>query len=528
MGKKRRQTPAPVIPPQPTASLSPAMGFGISGGNRPAFDLWRPMASDANGAAEYSLLDQRAASRELSRTDPVASAGVNRWAEYVIGRGLRLQSQVDLEELGISEGEARDWQNRTERRFRMWSEDVRSSVEGDKNFYQLQRIAAYSAKDSGDVFAVLTSKDRPGWPFKTAIQLIEADRVSNENNGANTAELFEGIQRKADGEIKSIWVANHHPYTNHLPSNRRWKEIPLWTRSGRKNIVQWKKMNRPGQSRGIPLPSIITGTLKQIGRYTDAEIDAAVLSATQVLIAQMSPESFNDLFNNPDEKAKYMTQAFEARQNGSALSSGGIVNTFPDETITNPTPGRPNPNAPPFLEMVLGITAMGFGMSPEILIGKFTTSFTAAQAAFQQWFQTVFIDRDDAISDFCQPIYETWLHDCVVDGIIQAPGFLADAFIRAAYCRSIWKGSGKFVLNPLQEAKAAELRAQFITTEAEEASAYDGGDYETRHRQRAREASNRRADDMPPLGTQAMPEAPDPADDSSSPEDDPAVANMEP
>jgi hypothetical protein len=84
------------------------------------------------------------------------------------------------------------------------------------------------------------------------------------------------------------------------------------------------------------------------------------------------------------------------------------------------------------------------------------------------------------------------------------------------------------VLNPLQEAKAAELRAQFLTSEAEEASAYDGGDYETRHRQRAREASNRRADDMPPLGTQAMPEAPDPADDPSESEDDPAVANMEP
>ena len=519
MGKRRRQQQAAPTPPAVPPAAATAI-MGNAGMGRQVFSLWRPMATDANGADQFDLLDQRAASRELSRTNPIAAAGVIRWAEYVIGQGLRVQSQIDVEELGWTDEQAEEWQKRVERRFDMWARDKRASVEGDQNFYQMQRLAAHSAKSSGDIFAVFTVKERPNWPFRTAVQLIEADRVSNENNGANTERLFEGIQRSVDGEMQSIWVANHHPFSSYLPSNRTWTEVKIRDNNGRQAVAQWKTMRRPGQSRGTPLPSVITDTLKQAGRYLDAEIDAAVNCANDAIFAEMNPDSFDAIYSE-EQKSAYLQLGLEARSAGTALQSGRIINTLPGEKVTSPTPGRPNPNAAPFFELWLEIIAIGLNMAPEVLKGKFTTSYTAAQAAFQQWFQTVFIDRSDAIADLCQPTYETWLFDCVVDSIIDAPGYLADPFMRAAFNRATWTGSGKFVLNPYQEAKAAELRAQFLTSEAEESLSYDGGDYDTRHRQRVREAQNRRDGELPPLGTQAQPEAPDPTDDPEDPEDQP-------
>ena len=485
-------------------------------GRRPAFDLWRPMATDANGDDTWEISDQRAWSRDLGRTDAITRSGFDRWREYVVGTGLRLQSRIDGEELGMNEDDVEAWQKKAEKRFNMWAESKFCSFEGDQNFYEMQQTLAESKQASGDVFAVLRTKVRDGWPFVLTIQLVEADRVCNPNNGANTATLFEGIERNDQGEIIRIHVANHHPNSLLLPAKREWTAIDVFAPNGRRNILHWQRQRRPGQSRGMPLPSVITGTLKQLGRYTDAEIDAAVNAATMAIFAEMDVDSFDDIFSSEQREA-YVAQALQARQNSSGLSSGQIINTLPGEKIYTPTPGRPNPNAPPFFDLFLKLCSMGLGVPEEIIQGKFTTSYTAAQAAFQQWFQSVFIERAGLQWNFCQPIYETFLLDCVIDRIIVAPGFLTNPFIRYAYSGSQWTGSGRFVLNPRQEAEAAQIRARFMTTEAEESLAYDGGDWDTRHRQRAREAAARRRDALPPLG-ETQPPTDQPPPEPSSPD----------
>lgn len=513
---------------QVTAQASAIAGPGGSVlGRRAAFDLWRPMATDANGDDTWEIGDQRAWSRDLGRTDAITRSGFDRWREYVVGTGLRLQSRIDEEELGIDEKSVEKWQKRAEKRFNMWAESKFCSFEGDQNFYEMQQTLAESKQASGDVFAVLRAKSRPGWPFVLTIQLVEADRVCNPNNGANTATLFEGIERNEQGEIICIHVANHHPNSLLPPAKREWTAIDVFGANGRRNILHWKRQRRPGQSRGMPLPSVITGTLKQLGRYTDAEIDAAVNSATMAIFAEMDTASFDDIFS-AEQRELYVSQALQARQNATALPSGQIINTLPGEKIYTPTPGRPNPNAPPFFDLFLKLCAMGLGVPEEIIVGKFTTSYTAAQAAFQQWFQSVFIERAGLVWNFCQPVYETFLEDCVIDGIIAAPGFLVNPFIRYAYSGSQWTGSGRFVLNPRQEAEAARIRASFMTTEAEESLAYDGGDWDTRHRQRAREAAARRRDSLPPLGETQVSDSQGGPDDQSPDDQSPDQPGEDP
>lgn len=502
MGKKRRrqlEAMAAAAPAQPEASIGGGWGGGSRLSMAPAFAMWQPGVRDPDGDDTYELTAQRGYSRDLYRTSPAAGSGIDQLVSYRVGTGLKCQPRILEQWLGMNSEQAEEWQELQKDRFNMWAGSTWASVEGDQNFYELQELIARSQVLSGDVFTILTQKERPGWPFKLALQVIEADRVYNENNGANTAEMFEGIKRAADGEIISIFVANHHP-GGLIPgvAGQKWQEIPIYSTSGRRNILHRKKMVRPGQSRALPALTRIIGSVKQLDRYTNAEIEAAVNSAALAVFAQMDADSFRDLFND-EEQRQYLAANLSARNQVNTWQSGRILNTFPGETITSPTPGRPNPNFDNFVQPFFTFLGMGLNLPPEVMTGLFKSSYTAARAAGQQLWQMIYGDRAHDVTHTCQPVYETWLADGVADGWIQAPGFFADPFVRYAWSAAEWAGSGPASLNPLQEAEAAKLRATFLTSESEETLAYDGGDYASRHVQRAREAEARRRDNLPPL-----------------------------
>jgi lambda family phage portal protein len=522
MGKKKGKQNHSSLP------VAQASTGGLFGGSRlsqqPAFQFWRPLTRDSDTDDSFELRDQRAFSRDLYRTSPIAGSGIDQLVAYRVATGLKCQPRILADWLNISQDQKEEWEEMRKNQFHMWASSTWASVEGDQNFYELQELIARSEVLSGDVFTILARKERPGWPFKLALQVIEADRVCNEDNRGNTAELFEGVQRATDGEIISIWVASQHPGSGHLRTATTWQEIPMYGSSGRRNILHRKRMVRPGQTRALPALTRILGPVKQLQRYTEAEIEAAVNSASMAIFATMSLDSFNDLFSGDDKEA-FVQAAMAGRQEVSSWSTGKVLNTLPGETITSPTPGRPNPNFDGFVQPFFTLLGMGLNLPPEIVTGLFKSSYTAARAALQQHWQMIYIDRGHDVTHTCQPVYATWMDDGVADGWIQAPGYFADPFIRYAWQHADWTGSGPASLNPKQEAEAALARAQFLTSEADETIAYDGGDHATRHQQRVKESAARKRDGLPPLGggaasagTPAAPPQDDENDDDDSPD----------
>ena len=521
MGKKRRK---PVT--QPTASAGAYFDSNRIG-MRPEFRLWNPGVRSADSDNSFELVAQRGYSRDLYRTSPIAGSGVDQLVSYRVGTGLQCQPRILPEWLGLTSEQAEEWQEARSKQFQMWAADTRASVEGDLNFYELQKLIAYSHVLSGDVFVIIVEKERPGWPFKLALQVIEADRVCNENNGMNTNEVCEGVKRAADGEIVSIFVANHHP-GGEIPGKaiHKWTEIPIRDQGGRRRVLSRKTMTRPGQTRGLPALSKIVGHVKQVSRYAEAEVGAAVLQSGMTVIASMDPDSFQQLFTDPADQSAYIKKGLESRGDFIEWHSNRLLNVLPGETITTPTPGRPNPNFDAFVQPFFTILGMGLNLPAEVMTGLYKSSYTAALAALQQLWQFIYGERASDVAHICQPLYEEWLTTGVVDGWVQAPGFLADAFIRYAWSRAEWTGSGPASLNPKQEAEAAALRARFLTSEETETNLYDGGDYASRHAQRAREAAARRRDGLPPLGgdaaSPATPGAPAaPAEDDENDDDSP-------
>jgi lambda family phage portal protein len=477
------------------------------------FSAWRPSSFDADTAASYELDDERTFSRDLVRTAPVATGAIQTRASKIIGTGLTLQSRINAEELGISQDEASEWQSKTEKRFHMWARSKFADVTREQNFYQLQDLVLRSHDESGDVFSLLVNKQRQGWPFRLAVQVVEADRVCNPLGQLDSGSLVSGVERAADGEPMRIHLARYHPGNVKRSGANEWTAVSFYAPSGRRNVLHLKKMQRPGQTRGRPCLAPIIATVKQLTRYSDAEVDAAVNSAALAVFAMMDGTAFQDIYSD-QMKETYISSAAEY---DGGLNSGKAVRLLPGESITAPTPGRPNPNFEGFFGAMLNLVSMGLNLPKEVLSKAFNASYSASRAALLDAWHTWKIEREWFTSNWSQPIYEEWLADSIALGIIDAPGFFSDPFAREAWCGSNWAGDGPGALNPLHEGQAAKLRIETgITTLAEETVAYDGGDWEEKNQQRAREMAARRA--------AGLEMEPPPAAGGDAPDGEPAAA----
>ena len=155
---------------------------------------------------------------------------------------------------------------------------------------------------------------------------------------------MQGVETDADGMVVAYWVCDRHP----LASNAYTSGGPHWTRveaytktTGRRNVLHVMNRERAGQRRGVPMLAPVLEALKQLGRYTDAEITAAVLSAMFTVFVKQGVASDARPFGEmlpPD-------MLIDAQDQSSIeLGPGAILSLNPGETPSIRTPGMmPSP-----------------------------------------------------------------------------------------------------------------------------------------------------------------------------------------
>jgi lambda family phage portal protein len=484
---------------------------------------WQPGAGDSDADSLRDLRELRARSRDLARNSPIGGGAIETQVTNVVGSGLRLISRINAGLLGLDEDQASAWQDNTEREFALWADSEYADATGQQCFDELQDLAFRSHLESGDSFVVLPRIQRPNWPYTLALQIIEADRVCNEGFKADTDTFTAGIERNDAGETVAVWICNRHPGRQLTTEGFKWTRIPLrGEQSGRRNVLHLMRKLRPGQTRGIPALAPIIEHLKQLTRYSTAEVDAAVNSAVFALFVKMDPNTFADVFND-DDQAAYMNNA--KRWDGT-MKSGAAVNLLPGEEVQSPALGRPNPNFDPFVDAVMTQVGMALNIPKEVLTKHFQSSYSAARAALLDAWRTFSIRRKWLAAKFCQPVYAEWLADAVAGGRISAPGFFADPAIRAAWCGAQWTGDGPGAIDPLKEVQAAKARVEMgLTTLPEEIASYDGGDWDDKHREAVRVTQERiedglQAPNTAPPGTPNVPVLVPPGGSKPSEDDD--------
>ena len=161
------------------------------------------------------------------------------------------------------------------------------------------------------------------------------------------------------------------------------------------------------------------------------------------------------------------------------LGSGTINFLKTGEKVEAVESKHPSGNYDSFVHAMCNMIGAALEISPEVLIKKFSSNFSASKGALNETWQSFKMRRTWFVSDFCQPVYELWFAEAVSKGRIKAPGFFADPLIKKAYTNASWTGPAQGCLDPLKEVNAAEKRIyNGLSTREDECAAMNGSDYD--------------------------------------------------
>lgn len=462
-----------------------AMGGYHQGSSRTRRSLRGFAAPSGDADAELSELPTlRERSRDLHRNNPIARGAISTMATNVVGPGLKLQSRIDYEYLGLTDDEADSIETEIEKLWQSWAEYPDADACRRLTFGEIQKLAFVSTLASGDVVALLPLIPRAGTVANLRVQLIEADRLNNSDGKPDDSKLMSGVELGEHGEPKYYHVeTTPQGIFNH---KRTWAKVAAFgSKSGRQNVIHLFVQDRPGQRRGIPYLAPIIQSLKQLGDYTQYELTAALVQSA--FTAFITTESGEDL--SIADLAPGVDPTPESQEDGTIeMGPGAVVNLAPGEKVEFGNPTRPSSNFEPFFQAVLKQIGMALEIPYELLVRHFQASYSASRAALLEAWKAFRTWRDWLSKRFCQPIYEEFLADCVASGKINLPGFFDDVRIRRAWCAAEWIGPAPGQVDPVKETQAAKDRiALNASTEAAEAAALNGSDWTKNIRQRAKE-----------------------------------------
>lgn len=462
-----------------------ALTGGYIGGSRTRRNLktWNPRSNDPDSDLLPDFQALRERSRDLIRNSPLAGGAINTNVTSVVGSGLRLQSRIDREVLSMTEDEASDWERNTEREFRLFFESQEVDMARTLNGYGIQDLCLRSTLESGDTFLLMPMINRPGSPYRTKLQVIEGDRVSNPNDRADSLSMSGGVERDQYGAPVRYHILKTHPGNVLIAQKREWMSVPAFgAGSGRRNVIHAYTVLRPGQTRGVPYLAPVISHLKSLDRYTDAEIEAAVVSGfLTVFIKSGMGEGLSPMEPTSETGGSSTDKDYK-------LGPAALLDLAPGEEVQTVTPGRPNQAFEPFVQAVLRQIGVGLELPFEILVKHFTASYSASRAAMLEAWRFFMKRRSWLTWMVCQPIYENWMAEAVAIGRISAPGFFSDPIMRKAYLGSEWIGPARGQIDELKEMKAARERIDGkLSTHSEECATITGGDWETKMNQASKE-----------------------------------------
>jgi lambda family phage portal protein len=436
------------------------------------------------------LLRQR--SRDLYMGAPLATSAIKTSRTNVVGSGLKLKAQIDFDYLGITREAADEWEMNTEREFSLWADSVWCDKLRMNNFYELQQLAHMSWLLNGDGFGIIKNDNPTQWmPYGLRIHLFEADRISTPHEqsilttkAANGNRIYNGIEINSDGAVEAYYICNQYPNSAISITEKKWERVEAFgKKTGNPNILHLMEQERCEQYRGIPYLAPVIECLKQISRYTEATLTAAVVQSFFTAFIKTASAS-GDFFGESipaEQQVDTDATAYE-------LGAGSINVLKPGEDVTFGDPKQPTAQFDVFTTAMARYIGAALEIPYELLTKSFTASYSASRAALLEAWKAFRMRRTWFASDFCQPVYELWLSEAVARGRVNAPGYFNDPSVKKAWCKADWNGPSAGQLDPMKEVNAAILRAEKgISTFERETIELTGGDWDKNVEQMARE-----------------------------------------
>lgn len=464
--------------------------------------LWSApsLPADMEISPDKSRLDAR--TRDLVRNDGYIQGAMDTSADSIVGGQYLLNARPDWASLGFTEDWAEDFQLIAERKFMLYAESPMNWIDASRKngLTGLVRMALGQAFMGGETLAAAEWLTKNGRPYKTAINMIDTDRLSNPNDACDTGYLRRGVEIDKFGAAEAYHIRDAHPMESYYDRfSSKWTRVPAFKPWGRPQIIHIADILRPGQTRGVSKMVAVLKEMRMTKTYKDIVLQNAVVNATfaaaieselprELVFSQLGAGDMGWL-------QKYMGALSEyvGASDNIAIDGVRIPHLFPGTKLNLQNAGQPGGVGSDFEESLLRHICSALGLSYEQFSRDYSkTNYSSARASMIETWKYM-QSRKKLITDrFATLVYMLWLEEEInrPDTDLPLPKGAAhfyEGINREAYTKCDWIGASRGQIDELKETQAAVLRIASGLSTYEEELGKLGKDYREVFTQRARE-----------------------------------------
>lgn len=478
-----------------------AMDTAYEGASQRHSDLarFRPFNYSAQSALTWDRDALSSRIHDMARNDGWASGGVARLVDAIIGAGWRLSSTPNARSLGISQEEAIALGEAFEAYWQDYATDPDCWCDAGRRLTAggLLALAFRHFVWDGEALGSLLWLERGG-PYATALRIIDPDRLSTPPGRIDNEGLQDGVELGQHSDPVAYHIRTRHPGDlTATTSLLKWERVERETSWGRRKVLHHFEPERADQYRGVSKFAAIVKKLRMLGKYDEAEVQAAVLNA---LLAAFVESPFDhaaladSMAGGDDKLDEYNASRLRYWDAAPVQMPGVKLNfLFPGEKVSFSQATRPNPAFEMFERVGLRNVATAIGTTYEQLSSDWSqVNYSSARAALIEVWRGFTARQGFFGTGFLAPWYAAVLEEGIETGRIALPASLAKKrpfrLHKAAYCAARWIGPGRGWVDPLKEAEAAGVRIANSMSTLERECADQGVDWQEILQQRARES----------------------------------------
>jgi lambda family phage portal protein len=329
------------------------------------------------------------------------------------------------------------------------------------NFATMQSVVANSLFESGEVLALRRTRDDVNATLPLAVEILEIDHLDStvQSNGEN--EVIDGIEYDhVSGIVVAYWIFEQHPGSASRKRNMKSKRVPAG------DVLHIRRIDRPGQMRGVPWLAPVMLTLTEMRDYQEAQILKQKISALLAGVVESGDEGVPEGASGLD-----------------ALAPGALVYTEAGQKVTFTNPPKVD-DYDVVMRLGLWAVAMGIGITGESLSGDLSrVNFSSMRGGRLEMDKNIETWQEQIlIAQFCAGVGR-WALDA----------YRLRASKRVGPLQMAWTAQRRALIDPTKEIPAIIKKVEAGLSSLSREQRAMGLDPETIARERAEDAARQPA-----------------------------------
>lgn len=374
-------------------------------------------AADSGEVMESMLEVLRLRSRDLSRNNPYAAKAVGAIVSNAVGTGIQARLP------GAPKTTQEAW--------RRWAESTDCDLAGRHDLYGIQALVMRGVVESGEVFVLKRVIDDPrAGRVPLQLQVLEAEYLAVNVTQGGSNRVSRGIEYDAAGRPVAYHFYTEHPGSSFFGSkveSRRWLAA---------DVAHVFRVDRPGQTRGVPWGAPVMTRLNALDDYEDAQLERQRVAACFAAFIVDSTDEGQGPGAGGDT-SRPMSERVEP----------GIIETLPSGKDVKFAAPPPVSDYSEYVATNLRAIASGYGVPYETLSGDLSkTSFASARIGWLEFDRCLKAWRRHVIhAQLLGPVWSWWAQVAGVMGL-------------RINTLPEWTPPRREMLNPQEDVKTAVMR----------------------------------------------------------------------